>query len=160
MRKAPSHKTRFADHVHCDANELLRDLRPLGPDHGGRCIHSDNSIESAVTIRIAFIGAATPVLSVSSDNAQGRPAQQVVLSQTVMKSMVANKPKSKTLLTTRVGMIRRSSVVATKSAKAAPTSVREISRASPSHAPELLRRALSLGARPLQSRCRSAGLQQ
>ncbi|MEO5580905.1 MAG: hypothetical protein ABIR58_09610, partial [Gemmatimonadaceae bacterium] len=65
-------------------------------------------------IRIAFIGAATLVLSASSAKAQGRPPQQVVLSEAVMKSMVAHKPKSKTPLTARLGMVRRSSVVATK----------------------------------------------
>lgn len=82
-----------------------------------------------MTIRIAFIGAATLVLSASSAKAQGRP-QQVVLSEAVMKSMVANKPKSKTPLTARLGMVRQSSVVATKPGQAAPTSVREISPTS------------------------------
>jgi hypothetical protein len=79
-----------------------------------------------MTIRIAFIAAATLVLSASSANAQGRPRQQVVLSEAVLKSMIANKPKSKTPLTARVGMVRRSSVVATKPGQAAPASVREI----------------------------------
>jgi hypothetical protein len=79
-----------------------------------------------MTIRIAFIGAATLVLSASSAASQGRPPQQVVLSEAVMKSMVANKPKSKTPLIARVGMVRPSSVVATKPGQAAPTSVREI----------------------------------
>jgi hypothetical protein len=77
-------------------------------------------------IRIAFIAAATLVLPASSANAQGRPAQPVVLSPAVMKSMIANKSKSKTPLTARVGMVRRSSVVATTPGQAAPTSVREI----------------------------------
>jgi hypothetical protein len=79
-----------------------------------------------MTTRIAFIGAATLVLSASSANAQGRPPQQVVLSEAVMKSMVANKPKSKTPLAARAGIVRRASVVATKPEKAAPTSVQEI----------------------------------
>ena len=79
-----------------------------------------------MTIRIAFIGAATLVLSAGSANAQGRPPQQVVLSEAVMKSIAANKPKSKTPFTARVGMVRRSSVAA-KPDPAAPTSVREIS---------------------------------
>jgi hypothetical protein len=83
-----------------------------------------------MTIRIALIGAATLILSASSANAQGRPPQQVVLSEAVMKSMVANKPKSKTPLTARVGMVRQWSVVATKPGQAAPTSVREISPTS------------------------------
>jgi len=83
-----------------------------------------------MTIRIALIGAATLVLSASSANPQGRQPQQVVLSEAVMKSMVANKPKSKTPLTARLGMVRQSSVVATKPGQAAPTSVREISPTS------------------------------
>ena len=83
-----------------------------------------------MTIRIAILGAATLVLSASSASAQGRPPQQVVLSRAVMKSMVANKPKSKTPLTARVGMVRQSSVVATKPGQAAPTSVRQTSSTS------------------------------
>lgn len=83
-----------------------------------------------MTIRTAFIGAATLVLLASSANAQGRPPQQVVVSKAVMKSMVANKPKSKTPLAARIGMVRRSSVVATKPGNAAPTSVRQIKPSS------------------------------
>ena len=83
-----------------------------------------------MTIRTAFIGAVTLVLSASSGNAQGRPPKQVVLSEAVMKSMFANKPKSKTPLTARVGMVQRSGVVATKTGQAAPTSVRQISPTS------------------------------
>ena len=81
-----------------------------------------------MTIRIAFIAAAALVLSASSAQAQaqGRPRQQVVLSEAVLKSMVANKPKSKTALTARFGMVRKSGVVATKPGQAAPTSVSEI----------------------------------
>lgn len=81
---------------------------------------------SAMTIRLAFIGAATLALLSSAANAQVRPAQQVVVSEAVMKSIVANKPKSKTPLTARVGMVRRSRVAATKAGQEAPTSVREI----------------------------------
>jgi len=83
-----------------------------------------------MTIRTAFIGAATLVVSASSTSAQGRPPQQVVVSEAVMKAMVANKPKSKTPLGARVGIVRRANVVATKPAQAAPTSVREISPTS------------------------------
>jgi hypothetical protein len=83
-----------------------------------------------MTIRIAFIGAATLVLSASSVNAQGRPPKQVVISEAAMKSMVANKPKSKTPLTARMGMVRRSHIVAAKPGQAAPTSVREIKATS------------------------------
>ncbi len=80
-----------------------------------------------MTLKTAFLGAATLVLSASSATAQGRPPQRVVLSEAVLKSMVAHKPKSKTALSARLGMVRRSSVMATKPGQAAPTSVREIS---------------------------------
>ena len=79
-----------------------------------------------MTIRIAFIGAATLVLSASAAGAQGRPPQRVVHSEAVMKSMVANKPKSKTPLAARFGMVRKAGVVPTKVVQVAPTSVREI----------------------------------
>ena len=79
-----------------------------------------------MTIRIAFIGAATLVLSSSTVSAQRRPPQRVVLSEAVMKSMVANKPKSKAPLAARFGMVRWSAVVATKAGQVGPTSVREI----------------------------------
>lgn len=78
-------------------------------------------------IRITLIGAAALVLSAVSASAQGRPPQQVTLSEAVVKSIGANKPKSKTPLTARVGMVRRASVAARKPGKEAPTSVREIS---------------------------------
>lgn len=82
-------------------------------------------MKSAMTIRIFLIGAATLVLSASSAASQGQPPQQVVISKAVMKSMVANKPKSKTPLTARVGMVRRSRAVTTPT-QASPTSVEEV----------------------------------
>jgi len=83
-----------------------------------------------MTIRIALIGTAMLVLSASTAASQGRPPQKVVLSEAVMKSMGANKPKSKTPLTARLGIVPRSNVVATKRGNAAPTSVREIKATS------------------------------
>ena len=83
-----------------------------------------------MTMRFASIGTATLVLSASSAASQGRQPQQVVVSDAVMKAMFANKPKSKTPLTVRLGMVRKASVVATKPGQAAPTSVREISSTS------------------------------
>jgi len=80
-----------------------------------------------MTIRIAFIGAAALILSGSSAQAQKRPPQQVVLSKAVVNSMTASKSKSKAPLTARLGMVRKSSVVVTKSGQTAPTSVRQIS---------------------------------
>ena len=79
-----------------------------------------------MTIRIAFIAAAALVLSAASANAQGRPAKTVVLSEAVMKTMVANKSKSKMPLAARVGMVRRSSVAPAAPGPVAPTSVSEI----------------------------------
>ena len=83
-------------------------------------------------IRIAFFVAATIVLSASSAHAQGRPTQQLVVSEAVMKSMIANKPKPKVKipLTARLKMSRSSSGGEIKPSQAAPTSVREISPAS------------------------------
>jgi hypothetical protein len=83
-----------------------------------------------MTIRAAFVGAASLILLASSGNAQGRPRERVVLSEAVMKSMIANKPKSKTPLAARVGMVRRSSVVPAKPGQSGPTSVQEVSPAS------------------------------
>lgn len=81
-----------------------------------------------MTIRFAFIGAGIFVAALTPAGAQGRPPQQqVVLSEAVLKSMTANRPKSKTPLTARVGMVRRSSIAAAKKSPAAPTAVREIS---------------------------------
>jgi len=83
-----------------------------------------------MTIRYASIAAVSLVLSASSATAQGRPPGRVVLSEAVMKSMIANKPKSKTPLAARVGMVGRSSVAPAKPGHAAPTSVREVSSTS------------------------------
>jgi len=83
-----------------------------------------------MTIRNLFIGAAAIILLAASASAQGRQPQKVVLSKAVIKSISANKPKSKIPLTARVGMVRQLSVVATKPGQAAPTSVREIRPAS------------------------------
>ncbi len=83
-----------------------------------------------MTIRIVFFSAATLVIfSGSSANAQGRrlpPPQQVVISEAVMKAMVANKTRSKTPPAARLGIVRSSGVASSKPAKAAPTSVAEV----------------------------------
>ena len=77
-------------------------------------------------IRTIFIGLAAVVLPVSSANAQGRPQPKVVLSGAVLKSMAANKPKSKTPFTARLKLVPRSSILTTKPVQVAPTSVGEI----------------------------------
>ena len=74
------------------------------------------------------------VLGTIPAGAQGRQ-QEVVLSPSVLKSLTAQKPKSKTPLTVRLGMVRRvspSTVVALPSAHLAPTSVSRI-RKTPTH---------------------------
>lgn len=79
-----------------------------------------------MTIRAVFIGAIALVLSATSASAQGQPQKQVVISKAVLKSMVANKPKTKRPLGARAGIVRRASVVATKPENAAPTSVHAV----------------------------------
>lgn len=83
-----------------------------------------------MTIRTVFVGAVAFVLSGSAAAAQGQPQKQVVLSKAVLKSMVANKPKTKTPIGARAGIVRRTNVVATKPEKLPPTSVRQIIPAS------------------------------
>jgi len=79
-----------------------------------------------MAIRTVLVGAAAFVISAASVGAQGAPKKQVVVSPNVVKSMTANKPKSKTSLGSKVGIGRKPSVVAAKTGQAAPTSVREI----------------------------------
>lgn len=80
-------------------------------------------------MRIALMsGAVALVLSASTASAQAK-TQQVTLSKGVVKSMTANKTKSKIPLGARAGIVRKAGVEATKSAQAAPASVREISPA-------------------------------
>ncbi len=85
-----------------------------------------------MTIRIALIAALALAFSAGSANAQGRAPQHVVLSESVLKAMTAQKPKTKTHLTERMQMMRRSNVssAAPKPGQFAPTSVREIKKAS------------------------------
>ncbi|HUQ48375.1 MAG TPA: hypothetical protein VM053_09055 [Gemmatimonadaceae bacterium] len=81
---------------------------------------------SAMIIRTAFIGAFALVVSAGAANAQGKATTQVVISKAVLKSMVANKKKSKAPLGARIGMVKRSSVVAAKPQNLPPTSVKGI----------------------------------
>ena len=77
-------------------------------------------------IRTAFIGAAAIVLWAASAGAQGKTAKPVVVTQAVLKSMDANKSKSKTPLGARIGIGKRPTAVATMQVPSAPTSVKEI----------------------------------
>lgn len=81
---------------------------------------------SAMIIRTAFIGAVALFLSGGPASAQGQPQKQVVISKAVMKSMVANKRKSKAPLGARAGIVKRKNVVASPPANAAPTSVHAV----------------------------------
>lgn len=86
-----------------------------------------------MTIQIALLTALALAFSAGSANAQGRAPQPVVLSESVLKAMTAQKPKTKTPLAQRMQKVRRSSVssAAPKSGVFAPTSVHEIKKASP-----------------------------
>lgn len=80
---------------------------------------------------LAAYGVALVIGSVPA-HAQGRSAQQVVISPAVVKSMTAHKQKSKTPLTARVGMRRApAATVVTTSAHTAPASVRAIRKTIP-----------------------------
>lgn len=83
-----------------------------------------------MTIRSAFIVAAALLLPASGASAQGQQQKQVDISRTVLKSMVANKPKSKKPLGAKIGIIQRASALPSKQGEAAPTSVSEIKRIS------------------------------
>jgi hypothetical protein len=80
--------------------------------------------------RFVFVWGALFVFSASVARAQGTQIHKVAVSQAAMKAMVAHKPKSKTTFTSRVGMIRRSSVVAARPMQRQPTSVRELTPVS------------------------------
>jgi hypothetical protein len=79
-------------------------------------------------IRILAAAAVALVLGSSPASAQGRSPEHVVLSPSVLKSLTAQKQKSKTPLTARVGMRRapRSTIVTAASAPSTATSVRAI----------------------------------
>ena len=81
-----------------------------------------------MTTRIFAAVTVALLLGSGPASAQGRSPQQVVLSPSVLKSLTAQKQKSKIPLTARVGMRRApaSTVVTSASAHSAPTSVRAI----------------------------------
>ena len=85
-----------------------------------------------MTIRIALLSSLVLAFSGGSANAQGRSPQPVVLSESVLKAMTAQKPKTKTHPAQRMQVMPRSntSSAAPKSGVFAPTSVREIKKAT------------------------------
>jgi hypothetical protein len=80
--------------------------------------------------RIGFVIALALAASAQTALAQGRPQQQVVVAPSVLKSMTAQKPKSKTPLTARLGMMRRAPAAtrAAPSTPLGPTAVRAVPR--------------------------------
>jgi hypothetical protein len=81
-------------------------------------------------IRFVVLGAIALAASGTQAAAQGRPPQQAVVPDSVMKSMTAKKPRTKTALGARVGMVRNAGPAAKPVAGAAPTSVKEIKPAT------------------------------
>jgi hypothetical protein len=80
--------------------------------------------------RIAFLIALALAGSAQTASAQGRPHQQIVLSPSVLKSMTAQKPKSKAPLSARIEVMRRAPAATTvaPSPPRAPTAVRGVPR--------------------------------
>ena len=76
--------------------------------------------------RALFVGAAALLLSGTSLAAQGRQQKQVVIPKSVLKTMIASKPRTKAPLGARAGIVLRRNVVGTKPANAGPTSVKQI----------------------------------
>ncbi len=85
-----------------------------------------------MNIRIAFMVLGLTAIAAPKARAQGRPQQQVVLSESVLKAMIAQKPKTKTPLTARIAVMRQSAANGStaKSTHAAPASVTEIRKTS------------------------------
>jgi hypothetical protein len=66
-------------------------------------------------------------IAATTANAQTPAAKKdVVISKTVLKSLSANKPKSKKQLGEKAGIVRRTSTLAVNAAESAPTSVHQI----------------------------------
>lgn len=85
--------------------------------------------------RIAFIVASALAGLAQTASAQGRPQKQIVqivLSPSVLKSMTAQKPKSKAPLGARLRVMRRAPAATevAPSTPRAPTAVREVPRKS------------------------------
>lgn len=76
-------------------------------------------------IRLVFIGVAALAFSAASVQAQSPAPKQPVISESALKSMAGRKPKAKRPMAARVGMVRRTTVVA-RDVQAPQTSVREI----------------------------------
>jgi hypothetical protein len=81
---------------------------------------------SAKINRAALAAIAAFVLSTSAVHAQGKSTKPVVIPKAVLKSMIANKPKSKTPLGAKAGIVKRKGVLAVKPQNAPQAAVREV----------------------------------
>ncbi len=81
-----------------------------------------------MNIRIAFLVLCLTAIAAADVRGQGRPQQQVVLSDSVLKAMIAQKPKTKKPLTARIAVMRQSAATdpTAKSTHAWPATVTEI----------------------------------
>jgi hypothetical protein len=76
---------------------------------------------------------ASIVIAAPTARAQGNPQQQFAITESVLKAMIAQKPKTKTPLTARIAAMRRpaqtrSSQVSTPTPPATVTEIRKTSR--------------------------------
>ena len=87
-----------------------------------------------MTIRFFLMISLSVALCAFPAHAQGRQPQQIVLSPSALKTLVAQKPKTKTSLNARLGVKRAptSNVVTSPSANIKPTSVSQIKK-TPAH---------------------------
>jgi hypothetical protein len=86
-------------------------------------------MKKSMTVRITVVAALVMAAVSSPLSAQGVTKQQVVVSPAVIKSITAQKPRSKTPMTARVGMKRAptpANAATRKTKPAAPTSVRSL----------------------------------
>jgi hypothetical protein len=87
-----------------------------------------------MTIRFFAMISLAVVLGAAPVRAQGKQPQQIVFSPSVLKAMTAQKPKSKTPLSARLGMHRvpASNISTAPASRAAATSVSQIWK-TPAH---------------------------
>ena len=83
-----------------------------------------------MNIRISLIVLGSIAVAAPAARAQGHPKQQVVVSQSMLKSMIALKPKTKTPLTARIAAMRRTPAAHSAQVSAPPATVTEIRKTS------------------------------
>jgi hypothetical protein len=87
-----------------------------------------------MTLRFFAMISLALVIAAAPARAQGKQPQQIVFSPSVLKAMTAQKSKSKSPLSARMGMHRTpsSNIIVARPTGAAPTSVSQI-RKTPAH---------------------------